>query len=141
MFAYLLSFLLISDPVCAPDTLYPEQYPSISIEDQPNGDHQLIIIVPEESCFSLSVRQPDGRYLVTFDPSREIKGKNIANIRKPGTYRASISEIEAADASHWPISYEPLFSQPGTYEFYFAENLETEPINTLHFSQEVTIGR
>ena len=136
----IISSMLLAGISCQPDLIFPNQVLSIELQAHHRGENQLLMVIPEENCFSLAIKTPDGRYLVAFDPYRNIHGQSFPNSREPGSYPIDIGKAEAADASSWPIHYEPIFTEPGRYIFYFADNLETEPENTLHSYEEIRIN-
>lgn len=121
-FAGLLAFMNASSegPKVAPERICPSE--------------EISIIEPTGLNLSLAVRTPDGFHLILAD-------RGIATVVPNYWFTHSVSllarDLIGFDYNEDGPYVRPVFKVPGIYEFYFAENLETEPENTISFTRRV----
>jgi|GEM_PF-1923176 len=121
-FAGLLAFINASNegPDVVPERICPLEEISIT---EPTGLN-----------LSLAVRTPDGFHLILAD-------HGFATV-VPNYWSAHSVSLPARDLIGFDYNEDgpyirPVFEVSGIYEFYFAENLETEPENTISFTRRV----
>ena len=87
----------------------------------------------------MSVRTPAATWFVIYDPSEQ-----ISHIASPNFSTATSLDIDINSqlGTTWidgNKQIEPIFKEKGEYLIYLADNLETEPENTFHFSEKYTL--
>ena len=97
----------------------------------------LKINLPEEHPKKLSIKTPEGNWLIVHSAE-----ENIFLVTEQAFKSAEYLEISTKTTKGliWKNGQPEtaiVFNQPGEYMVYLADNLETEPENTFHFMDTV----
>lgn len=108
----------------------PDAGPSVQPHEVCPHD-KILITEPTGFGLALAVRTPDGFHLILAD-------HGFATV-VPNYWTSLSVSLPARDLIGFDYNEDgpyvrPVFDVPGIYEFYFAENLETERENTIGFS-------
>ena len=90
---------------------------------------------PEDHPRDLSVVTPNKSFFYLIETEDGYSAFGDTDISSP--LRFQVNELKGRIYRDGPAVIEPVFREQGTYQFYFAENMETEPENTAHFFLEL----
>lgn len=98
----------------------------------------ITISFPRNRPKKMSIRSPSNEWYVVHEKSEKIYLLPKNNSSKITSVQKKVSEINGVKWDDGKRVVEPVFSAPGEYLFYMADNLETEPENTFHLMRTVT---
>lgn len=101
-----------------------------------NKGETLIITMPVPHPKEMAIRAPDKRWYYI-----QVENEGAGEMLMPGTQFAALTKLEfdtsQLEARYWSDGKAmrgKVFTQTGEYLIYMADNLETEPENTLSFA-------
>ncbi len=105
-----------------------------------NANTSVTLYFPEEPPQNLVILNPKGQPLFIFDPEMYISQpfKNFRNKLKI-TFQAQ--DLKGKMWHDGVAHIKNVFAKSGVYEFYFADNLETEPTNTYSFCAQIFFSK
>lgn len=99
------------------------------------GD-KLTIILPQPHPKELAIKAPDGRWFYL-----QVENEGSGEMLMPGKQFAALGKLDLdtrmLEARYWDdgkAMHGKVFTRSGDYLIYMADNLETEPENTLSFA-------
>lgn len=97
----------------------------------------ITITFPRKHPKNMSIRSPGGGWYNVHEASEKIYLLPANQFSRATLVRKKVSEIKGVIWVDGKRSIEPVFSEPGEYLIYMADNLETEPENTFHMTGTV----
>lgn len=97
----------------------------------------ITIAFPRKHPKKMSIRSPGGGWYSVHEVSEKIYLLPASQFSRATLVRKKVSEIKGVIWVDGKRSIEPVFSEPGEYLIYMADNLETEPENTFHMTGTV----
>lgn len=143
LFACLLFIALGGNAFGAPETIVQAQTPSNAgtlIKVTPGvvtATDIITITFPKKHPKKMSIRTPGGGWYSVHEAPEKIYILPASQFSRATLVRKKVSEIKGVIWIDGKRSIEPVFSEPGEYLIYMADNLETEPENTFHMTGTV----
>ena len=97
----------------------------------------ITIAFPRKHPKKMSIRSPSGGWYSVHEVSEKIYLLPASQFSQATLVRKRVSKIKGVIWVDGKRSIEPVFSEPGEYLIYMADNLETEPENTFHMTGTV----
>ena len=132
----MLKVVLLVAPVAGLLTLAGQKYTGPDVlPHRVCPSDEILITEPTSYGLGLAVYTPDGRYLFL---AAHRHATLLPNYWTEHSVRLRARDVIGFDYDDGRPYIRPIFREAGVYGFYFAENLETEPENTLGFLRKVT---
>ncbi len=97
------------------------------------------IILPESRPSGMSIRDPIGVWYIIHDPNEGIFHLKESEYSTSGSLEISTTLIKGVIWKDGKKTDARVFTVPGEYIIYFADNLETEPENTFSLMTSVIL--
>ena len=140
--AFLFILILLSECAYAENTL--EKNETSALQASPNiisrGEHFLLTF-PKLHPKNISVRSPSNKWYSIQDDD---EGIFIISLEKYNSATELKINSKTLDGITWVNGKrvkEKVFKESGEYLIYMANNLETEPENTFHFSVSIVLKK
>ena len=97
----------------------------------------ITITFPRKHPTKMSIRSPGGGWYSVHETPEKIYLLPASQFSRATLVRKKVSEIKGVIWVNGKRSIAPVFTEPGEYLIYMADNLETEPENTFHMTGTV----
>ncbi len=134
-----LFFLVLTACTSAPPVISPQA--AFDVDERALTQGILRITLPEHAPKNFAIQAPTGQWFVLQEADEAIEIMPQAQFEAMQQLEFEIKRLQGVTWKEGRKVTEQVFSQPGRYTIYFADNLETEPENTFSFQKIVHYTR
>lgn len=102
-------------------------------------DAILTISLPPERPKNIAIRTPSDVWYIIQNAEEDISFLDDKVYNSSPNIDISVASLKGVVWENGEKKIQAVFTQPGAYTIYIADNLETEPENTFHFMKKVTL--
>jgi hypothetical protein len=107
--------------------------------DKVKKSESFTLSFPKEHPKSIAIRTPGGVWYTIHDKEENIFVTTNKEFQNATSIQLVVTDVKGIKWENGKRVVESVFTEPGEYLVYMADNLETEPENTFFLSKYITI--